>query len=112
MPNHEISLAEAIEMTTRYRANRPDNFPISETFAIEAISKLMSAEGCSGIRIYYGMKEDLEAHAILVAVNAEGEDILPLTGNGSSLESSNPLILEDAIRCPPDCPKASVLNSD
>lgn len=112
MPNHEISLAQAIEMTARYRANRPENFPISETFAIEAITKLMSAEGCQGIRIYYGMKENLEAHAILVAVNAEGEDILPLVGDESVLDGSNPVILEDAIRCPPVCPKASVLNSD
>lgn len=112
MPNHEISLAEAIAMTTRYRANRPDNFPISETFNIEAIHKLISTDGCHGIRIYYGMKENMEADAILVAVNAEGEDILPLTGNESVLDSSNPVILEDGIRCPPLCPKVSVLNSD
>ena len=28
--NHEISLQEAIDMTTLYRANRPSDFPICE----------------------------------------------------------------------------------
>jgi hypothetical protein len=96
-------------MTTRYRANRPVNFPICETFGLEAINKLISTTGCASLRIYYGMKEDNQVDAILVAVNAAGEDILPnltLTGTG------DPVILEDSFRCPDDCPPESTLNTD
>ena len=105
--NHEISLEQAIDMTARYRANRPSDFPLSETFDIEAISQLVSATGCAYLRIYYGMQEDLSAHAILVAANENNEDILPEAFNAGDI-----VILEDGTRCPPDCPPASPLNSN
>jgi hypothetical protein len=108
---HEISLQEAIDMTTLYRANRPSNFPICETFDIDAVNKLLSAEGCASLRIYYGMKENMDADAILVAVNASGEDILPSAGSTGILTDS-PVILEDGYRCPQACPPPSPLNDD
>jgi hypothetical protein len=106
--NHEISLQTAVDMITRYTANRPANFPVCETFGLDAIKKLISATGCASLRIYYGMKEDNEVDAILVAVNASGEDILPgmnVTG------TDEPVILEDSLRCPDDCPPDSSLNT-
>lgn len=107
--NHEISLPAAVAMTSRYRANRPGNFPICETFGADAVNRLLATSGCVSLRIYYGMKEDDQVDAILVAVNAEGEDILPelkLAGAG------DPVILEDGFRCPTDCPPDSPLNTD
>jgi len=107
--NHEISLQDAIDMATRYRANRPPNFPLCETFGKDAINKLLATAGCASLRIYYGMKNDNQENAILVAVNAEGEDILPsLTSNGTN----GPVIIQDSFRCPDDCPPASPLNKD
>ncbi|MEP6748451.1 MAG: hypothetical protein ABJB86_12040 [Bacteroidota bacterium] len=108
--NHEISLQEAIDMTILYRANRPSNFPICETFEAAAINKLLAIEGCEYLRIYYGMKEDLSVHAILIAVNADGEDILPSGAEASEANDDNIVILEDGYRCPPDCPPKSSLN--
>jgi hypothetical protein len=107
--NHEISLQEAIEMTTLYRANRPANFPICETFEKEAVEKLLATEGCTFFRIYYGMKENMEVDAILVAVNENDEDILP-TVSAAKLSTGNGILLEDGIRCPPACPPPSPLN--
>ena len=106
--NHEISLQTAIEMTRLYRANRPANFPLSESFEISAVQKLLSTEGAAFLRVYYGMKENKEVDAILVAANAEGEDILPSTTTlGSS--SEEPVIIEDGFRCPEFCPGDSPL---
>lgn len=102
--NHEISLQDAIAMTTLYRVNRPSDFPLCETFEADAVNKLLATEGCKYLRIYYGMKEDLNAHAVLVAVNADDEDILP------SDTDDGPIIIEDGYRCPPDCPPSSPLN--
>jgi len=113
MNNHIISLQDAIDMTTRYRANKPSNAPVCETFDIDAINQLVAVTGCTSLRIYYGMKENMDIDAILVAVNENGEDILPSESVNASLQSSgDPLILEDGYRCPPDCPPKSPLNSN
>jgi hypothetical protein len=117
MSIHDISLAEAIEMTARFRDNRnsilgetyqeQNILPICETFSKSAIEDVLSQDGCEGFRIYYGMDENLKIHAILVGVNDENEDILP-----SEIEETGGVILEDGQRCPPSCPPASPLNSD
>lgn len=108
MSNYEISLQQAIDMITRYKANRPVNFPLSEKFDVEAINKLISPEDCKYLRIYYGMKEDMEVHAILVAANATDEDLLP---SNEAAENDN-VIVEDSLRCPPVCPPPSPLNGE
>lgn len=105
---HEISLQQAIVLTTRYRNNQPAGCPLSEAFNVDAIEKLVSTPGCRFIRIYYGMKEDGNVVAILVAANEDNEDILP--GN-DALTTAEPVIIEDAFVCPPLCPKPSPLNS-
>ena len=112
MNNHEITLQQAVNMTTRYRANKPANVPVCETFDIAAVSQLAAVTGCTSMRIYYGMKENMEIDAILVAVNADGEDILPSQTGIAAAETGDPLILEDGYRCPPDCPPKSALNSN
>ena len=111
--NHEISLQEAIDMTTRYRANQPSELPICETFDADVINQLMATQGCSFFRIYYGMKTDMSIHAILVAADADGADILPATEEASeaSFDDDKIVLLEDGTRCPPDCPPKSKLNS-
>ncbi len=106
---HEISLQTAIDMTTLYRANRPSNFPICETFEKDAITRLMATTGCAYLRIYYGMKPDMNVDAILVAANENGEDILPASGTVTAL-TDDPPILEDGYRCPEACPPPSPLN--
>ena len=108
--NHEISLQTAIDMTSRYRGKRPSNFPICETFEKDVIQKLLNTTGCASFRIYYGMKADEQVDAILVAVDAEGNDILPPLANAAT-GTTDPVIIEDGYRCPDDCPPSSPLNS-
>jgi hypothetical protein len=79
----------------------------SETFSKEQVEKLLAKPGCTQLRIYYGMSQDLKIHALLVGVNEKGEDIL---GN-TQLSNNDDSILEEAQRCPPSCPPASALNS-
>lgn len=108
--NHEISLQDAIDMTTLYRANQPSGMPICETFDVNAIRKLLSVPGCSYLRIYYGMKEDNSIHAILVAADENNADILP-PQNSLETNDNNPIIVDEGIRCPPACPPPSSLNT-
>lgn len=107
--DHEISLEQAIEMTKRYRANRPGNFPVCETFPVASILWLASNSACAFVRIYYGMKADMLVHAILVAADENGNDLLPLSYRSTENDDDNG-ILEDSIRCPNTCPPDSPLN--
>lgn len=115
---HFISLADAITMTTAFRADKEtilatsyqnqDILANSETFNRSALDSLLAIEGCAGIRIYNGMDENLKVHSILVGVNEENEDILPPETLNENEEEG--FIFEDGQRCPPLCPPASDLN--
>lgn len=117
--SHLISLSTATDLTDRYRSNRnsilqtsyqsSDLLPLSETFNVQDINLLTSQEGCEAIRIYYGMTENLQVHAILVAVDEENADILP--DPPESLNAEDNIILEEGQRCPSICPPESPLNS-
>jgi hypothetical protein len=84
--NHFISLAKAREMTGFYRKNREavlappfrgqNLLPFSETFDRAAFDRLLSQQGCSGMRIYYGINADRKIHALVVGVNAAGKDMV------------------------------------
>jgi hypothetical protein len=113
MGSHEISLDQAIKMTTLYREMKStviapsyQNTGIlcfSETFNKAAIDKLMQTPNAAALRIYYGMSEDLKLHAILVAVNEDGQDILPSADSTITSEEDG-IIVEEGQKCPPICP--------
>jgi hypothetical protein len=105
--DHRITLATAVEMTTRYRQQRPENYPVCESFEKAAIESLLAQNGASFLRIYYGMKDSGEVDAVLVAADASGQDILPVQSN---LLGDGDEILEDSFRCPVNCPPDSPLN--
>lgn len=108
-----ISLQQGIEMTTVFRENRDgilleqyqglDILPKCESFDRDLIDEVLAQEGCTGIRIYYGMSEDNKIHAILVGFDANDEDILT---------AGDPKIIEGARRCPTECPPSSDLNDE
>ena|SRR5690242_3694304 len=120
MPNnHLISLDEAIDMTSLYRQQMnnilatpykgQNILPVCETFDKAAFDSLLAETGCTAVRIYYGMSEDLKVHAVVVGVNSNNEDILPSVASLLTNEDE-PVILEEATRCPDDCPPPSPLN--
>jgi hypothetical protein len=128
--NHVISLKEAIDLTRRFRKNRraitKDEFaercvlPLAETFDKEALRTFMDNENCKGIRIYLGMKEDYTIHSLIVGVDANNRDMLPKDATLQTLilidtddaDLTDVEIIDNAQRCPPDCPPASDLNTD
>ncbi len=110
---HQISLAEAIELTTRFRNNPGADMPLSETFDKASVLQMLDQPGSHSFRIYLGRKSDDSICSVLVAADADGKDILPpaeraqLTEDGDDDEG---IILEDAFHCPPACPPPSPLN--
>ncbi|HMR82710.1 MAG TPA: hypothetical protein PKE30_06250 [Niabella sp.] len=114
---HFITLDEAAAMTSRYRSNREavllpahqnkNLLPLSETFDRAVIDSILAQPGCTALRIYYGMDEDLKLHAIVVAADKDNADILPVTITDDGGEGG---LAENANRCPPLCPLSSPLN--
>lgn len=106
---HAISLSEAIDLTTRFRANRTPNLALSETFDKNSILAMLSVPDSTQLRIYLGEKVTGEICSVLVAADAAGNDLLPPISSSPDA-GGDVLILEDAIRCPQLCPPASPLN--
>lgn len=119
--NQFISLQEAIDMTSLYRDNREnilktdyqdqDILPLSETFERAPFDTVLAKNGCTSLRIYYGMSEDLKIHAIIVGVDDNGDDMLPSENdivNDEEFEDED--IIEKGARCPDICPAGSPLN--
>ena len=120
--DHFISLEQARNMTRRFRENRDnvlapkyqgsDLLPNAETFDRAPFDSVLAQPGCTALRVYYGMDENLDVHAIIVGVNERNEDLLPATGTGATTESGDgePQIIEVGQRCPPECASLSPLN--
>lgn len=115
--NHFITLQEAIDMTTLYRAEKENILkteyqsqnilPRSEAFSRAPFDTLLAKTGCGGLRIYYGMTEDLKIHAIIVATDENGNDMLPEQTNSLTEDED---VFERGNRCPDICPDESPLN--
>jgi hypothetical protein len=116
--NQFISLDEAIKMTELYRREKQnilkdeykgkDLLSISETFDGTTFLTILAKPGCKNLRIYYGMTADLKIHAIIVGVNEKNEDLLPETQ--STIVTTENVLGEQGILCPPLCPPSSPLN--
>lgn len=113
----QISLSAAIDLTDRFRSNKTtilnsnyqNSLCDSESFNLSDVNAMLAVSGAAGLRIYYGMDENYMVHAVLVAFDEEGNDILP--AENSNFTEDAELILEQGIRCPPTCPDPSPLNS-
>ncbi len=107
---HQISLEEAVELTTRFRNNPGQDMFLCETFEKDSVQALLSQPNCNGFRIYLGRKADNSIHSVLVAADADGNDILPAAMRTEGDEDDG-ILLENALHCPPVCPPDSPLNS-
>jgi len=111
-----VPVSRANEMIALYRENKEtilapdykktDVLAFSETFNADDVRLLLSQAGCVGFRIRYGMDDKLWLHAILVGVDANGNDIV-IQNPGFGLKDDGGYVVEDASRCPPDCPTLS-----
>jgi hypothetical protein len=110
-----ITLSEAIDLTTKFREQKDEILsstyqgsavlPTCETFECDAVRTLMGQDACTSLRVYFGMDENKQIKLVLVGVNGSNTDILPASSSATAI------ILEKGVRCPVDCPPASVLNS-
>ena len=91
-----IPLAEAAEMTANYRAKCPGEVQAG-FYGKDNILALLQQTGAMGIRIYYGIDSNDQKQMVLVATDANENDIIGLT-------------LEQSLPCPKHCSTANALN--
>lgn len=96
--NHEIDLATAAAMTGRHRAGatvqgtrKAEEGALGGLFAAEQVQKLLAQGGAKYLRFYYGRNEKGARELVLVAADANGNDITSLA-------------LDGHWPCPPFCP--------
>ena len=105
-----ISYDAAKEMILRYRESYgkieapefENALSLTETFNVSAFRLLIDQPGCVKVRAYHGMKMNNQICTILVAVNAQDEDMVGLLKGGNE-----DIIVEDATFCPPFCSPSS-----
>lgn len=115
-----IILAKFLEMKKLYADNsqtilaspyqNKEILVTSETFNGDVLTTIAAVTGFAGLRIYYGMSTDMKVHAMLVATDKDGNDILPtdLTakfapGGAQTVSSGGGVVGEEGQRCPPTC---------
>ncbi|GGG93875.1 MULTISPECIES: hypothetical protein [Pedobacter] len=60
--------------------------PLSETFNIKSVSKLLSRRGCEGLRVHFGLNDHSQVVLVLRAVDGLGNDIIgPVSRPGKKM---------------------------
>lgn len=95
-----ISLEEAKTLTANHRNSIKVGEPISYTVGANMINKIISQEGCKGLRIYRAKDELGVDQIVLVGVDASSRDMYM------------GVIVDRVLVCPPLCPSLSPLNSN
>lgn len=112
--NHFIPLNEAKAMTALYRAEKENILApayqgqnilsICETFNRAEFDYVLAQTGCVGLRVYFGMTEQLKVKVIVVGVDADNKDILPSSQAALDGDDDPSGIIEYGRPCPEHCP--------
>lgn len=98
-----LDIATARNWTSNFRnTNESPNEILAHYFGAEIIQKILGQSGCVGIRIYYALDEAGEKKLLLVGVDANGENLLPLEGGRTSDEGD--VVADYSWPCPDYCP--------
>ena len=97
--NHDITLAEAAELTKRYRDQMNSTDRKGGFFGKEKLLQILNQTDCVGIRYYYGLDRDNKQVLVLTGVLANEDDMV------------DGVLAELALPCPIRCGNDNALNS-
>ena len=72
---HTITLEEANELIGSYQGSEGAEDVLGGYFGKTFLQSVLNQEGCVGIRIYNGRKEDGKLEFVIVGVDSDGEDL-------------------------------------
>lgn len=98
-----IDLTIAKKWTANYRGTLESPEEISaHYFGYEIIEQILGESDCVGIRIYYALDDVGEKKLILVGVDSNGENLLPIVGG--RVTDGGPITGDASLPCPTYCP--------
>ncbi len=97
--DHSITLADAAELTARFRDNMPWDDTIAEFFGKSALLDILNQEDCVGIRLYYGFDSNMRPSLVAVGAKPNEDDLV------------NGYLAQHARKCPVFCSSPNDLNS-
>jgi hypothetical protein len=94
---HDITLAQARELTRRFRENNGNNPNTvrSHRIAREVIDRILAQAGCAGLRIYHGRQAAPDERG--------GPETLVVVGVTAADDDLTAVIAEETWKCPPAC---------
>lgn len=94
----KISKKDAIEMVKKFKANHSKSTQ-SVLYDASLIQELLNIPGCVSLRIHLAEDAKNTTTFVLVAVDKDGNAILPLDA-----PTPQAFVVNDGIQCPPICP--------
>lgn len=94
------------EATQRWIANYASQYPqglIAHFFGFAILNQILGETDCIGIRMYYALNDSGVQQILLVGVNSQRKNILPLSLNGGKV-MDDPTIGDASFPCPSYCP--------
>jgi hypothetical protein len=98
-----ISLETGKAWAANYKSKNPGAIR-GHYFGYEIIEQILNQAECSGIRMYYALDDKGVKQLLLVGVDFEGNDMLPLEGSTFALDGSGNIIADASFPCPDYCP--------
>ena len=96
----KIPKKEAIEMVKKFKASNPKSTK-SVLYDASLIQELLNIPGCVSVRIHLAENAKDTTTFVLVAVDKDGNAILPAEGATAAQAA---FILDEGLPCPPVCP--------
>jgi len=97
-----IDLALAKKLVKNYKEKIKD--PLKECranyFGKDLILKILSQDGCMGIRMYYGVDDSGKKQLILVGTDAKENNMIPTSEDARSASYT---LADASIPCPDEC---------
>jgi hypothetical protein len=98
----KISKKKAIELVKKFKANHSKSTN-SVSYDASLVQELLNIPSCVTVRIHLAETEEKVTTLVLVAVDKEGNAILPASEELSRDAGEVAFILEDGKHCPPTC---------
>ncbi len=98
----KISKKKAIELVKKFKDNHPKSTH-SVSYDATLIQELLAIPNCVTVRIHLAETDEKITTMVLVAVDKEGNAILPASEELTKDLANGTFILNDGRTCPPRC---------
>ena len=98
-----IPLSTAKKWTANYRVTSKPDDTEAHYFGGDIIHRLLNQDKSVGIRMYYALDDQGKKQLLLVGVDKDGNNLLPVDDAAGRSEGDDPIIVDYSLPCPTYC---------